>query len=318
MISIIIPCFNIEDSIDNLLAMYKSESVDDFEVLFIDDCSTDGTYDLLCEKCKDTVNFSVLQTSQNGGPGVARNVGLENAKGEYILFCDSDDEFDIALLPDILNFSKTLADCDMFVFPYYTKKKNNKKYVDNYDTCGLGEDVARRDVARSAGQPWARLYKRSIIESNGLRFPKRMTGEDKCFVVNYVANSKNVKKSNIAFYTYVSNGSSVTHKYNEAEMNLPTTFEILRPVYHEFFPEIEEEMFANSHLLTKAKMMTGAKCASKQIHEWFVNENKKYPNWIEKVNYKNQSRYRKSIYKAMYKSRALKIKFLMFIRRILY
>lgn len=310
--SIIIPCYKIRGIADKLHAAYSCKSDVPYEVIFVDDSSPDDSYSLLSDLFRNEKNAVVLKTPSNGGPGAARNVGLANATGKYIIFCDSDDEFDVNALADIS--SQMTGDYDMAVSSYKIKNGASEKTIDLYGQ--FTDEVERSYIAKNDGHPWGKVFRKSIIDDNQIVFPNRMTGEDKVFVVNYLVHAEKVRKINDPFYTYVNNKNSISHKNEGADIDLPTTFEILRDIYHENFPEIEIEMFAAEHLLTRAKQMVAIKYNNKRIKEWFLSENKLYPEWLGKINMSEVSLYRKAIYKAMYKSSAAKIKLLMKIRKI--
>ncbi|MEJ1121095.1 glycosyltransferase [Phyllobacterium sp. CCNWLW109] len=101
-VSIIIPCFNARGKIDICLdSLRRIEfSQDEYEVIFIDDCSTDGTFELLVEECRTENNWSVERlTTNSGSPSRPRNIGTKRANGQYIVYLDCDDE----ILPDTLS-----------------------------------------------------------------------------------------------------------------------------------------------------------------------------------------------------------------------
>lgn len=89
MISVVIPLYNKEASIAQSLKSVLSQEYDDFEVVIVDDGSTDGSVDVV-EAMNDPRIRLIKQ--ENGGPSKARNTGVKNAKGEWILFLDADDE----------------------------------------------------------------------------------------------------------------------------------------------------------------------------------------------------------------------------------
>lgn len=93
-ISIIIPCYNSEQFIDRTIKSVLSQTFSDWELLLIDDHSTDKTKDILEKYAKNDTRIKILQTKENsGGPALPKNIGIENAKGEYIAFLDHDDEW---------------------------------------------------------------------------------------------------------------------------------------------------------------------------------------------------------------------------------
>lgn len=85
--SIIIPAYNAIDTISNTLDSILNQSYQNYEIIVVDDCSTDGTYDFL----KQYNGITLLRTEYNLRQGGARNLGLDNCTGNYILFVDSDD-----------------------------------------------------------------------------------------------------------------------------------------------------------------------------------------------------------------------------------
>ena len=91
LISVIVPVYNAAGSLHRSLRSVLAQTLSDFELIVVDDCSTDGSADILrgYEALDDRVR--ILSTEKNSGPGVARNVGLQNARGRYIAFLDSDD-----------------------------------------------------------------------------------------------------------------------------------------------------------------------------------------------------------------------------------
>lgn len=312
--SIIVPCYNIEEHIEELFDMFQNKDYCDYEVIFVDDCSTDKTFNNLLSIGKPYERFHFFQTSENGGPGVARNVGLKNANGNYVLFCDCDDVIDIAVLNNISAFLDEHEDADLLVFPYAMNRRGNNRDCDEFSKYNHGDMVRVVDVAADSGMPWAKVFKRKIIDDNNIQFPARKSGEDKCFVVTYCIFIDKVFKLDFRYYTYVMNNMSLTHR-KQQEQNFTTTFEILQAIYQEYFPEIVARMYAETFLLTYAKHFSEIKERSKRIKEFYKLENIKHPNWIKNVDYDNQSLYRKLIYKAMYKNCPRLIKLIMWLRR---
>lgn len=124
MISVVIPLYNKEASIAQSLKSVLSQEYEDFEVVIVDDGSTDGSVDIV-EAINDPRIRLIKQ--ENGGPSKARNTGVKNAKGEWILFLDADDE----LFSDALSHFHLLIiqnpNICFFCCPYFVKT-NNKKF----------------------------------------------------------------------------------------------------------------------------------------------------------------------------------------------
>lgn len=317
LLSIVVPCYNVSERIEELFQMLSSKDYSNYEVVFVDDCSPDGTYEKMLEKSAPYNNFNVIQTQKNGGPGPARNAGVLCAEGDYILFCDSDDIFDISCLAKIELFLSNNPDVDIIASPHMIIRGEKTTVADAYSKYKDGEKIIAESVVTGNLAPWAKVYRRDIIIENKIEFPARMTGEDACFVINYAVFVKNGYKMSLPYYSYVMNDDSITHKHKE-DWQMPTTFDILLPLYREHFPSVEIQRFIESHLLTKAKLMTRAGCKNSEIKKWFKEENKRYPNWYEHTAQMDRSLYRRMIYFAMYKNSPILIKFVMWIRKILY
>ena len=90
-ISVIVPAYNVEGYIEDTMKMIAKQTYDDFEAIIINDGSTDGTSDVVRKYCESDRRFRMIE-KENGGVSSARNAGIEDAKGEYIVFWDADDE----------------------------------------------------------------------------------------------------------------------------------------------------------------------------------------------------------------------------------
>ena len=315
--SIIVPCYKVAARVERLFSMFASVDFADYEVVFVDDCSPDGSYESMLSRADAFPHFRILQTKENGGPGVARNEGLRHAEGEYILFCDSDDDVDLSALSAIADFLASHPDADMLVFPHEVKKGGRVRPTDTYPTYQNGDIVAPKDVASGHGAPTAKVFHHALIAQNGLEFPARMTGEDVCFLFQAAACLKNAYKLDIPYYRYVMQRGSLTHS-KKTRFERTTVFEETLPLIREHFPEIEIEQFVFHHLLTKAKQMTAARYKNDELRAVFEEENKRYPKWIEAFDLSRQSLYRRLILRAMYEANPIKIKAVMRLREILY
>lgn len=129
MISVVIPLYNKEKSIEQSLRSVLSQSYDDFEVVVVDDGSTDGSVGVV-EAINDPRIRFVKQ--ENGGPSKARNTGVKNAKGEWVLFLDADDEL---LTGALAYFAKHISrhDDTSFIFaPFYSSRCGSKTLAFKY------------------------------------------------------------------------------------------------------------------------------------------------------------------------------------------
>jgi len=129
MISVVIPLYNKEPIIEKSLYSVLSQDYDDFEVVVVNDGSTDRSAQIVKEIDDSRIR---LFEQENGGPSKARNTGVKNAKGEWIVFLDADDEF----LPGALNYFSALINLhrsyNFFACPYYSYNGVNRQLCFRY------------------------------------------------------------------------------------------------------------------------------------------------------------------------------------------
>lgn len=146
MISVIIPLYNKEAIIERTLRSVLSQDYDDFEVIIVDDGSTDMSLEIckhelprICHEFAINKDKVTIITQENGGPSKARNTGVKNAKGDWIVFLDADDEFLPGALTRFANLIKENSDSRFVAYPYYNSNGENKTLVDD-NLCGFIEN----------------------------------------------------------------------------------------------------------------------------------------------------------------------------------
>ena len=102
-VSVIIPVYNVELYLRECLDSIVNQTLKEIEIICIDDCSTDNSYSILEEYSKKDVRFRILKNISNIGSGPTRNIGIREAKGQYISFIDSDDYISNNYLNDLYN-----------------------------------------------------------------------------------------------------------------------------------------------------------------------------------------------------------------------
>lgn len=135
LISIIIPCYNAEKYIKECIESISSQKFKNFEILCFDDCSSDNTLQILKNMSSLDKRIKVFSSTSKMYPGALRNKGIENAKGEWLLFCDSDDWLEGNILQDLENVISKLDD-DINIVEYnfnVSVDENTKKRADWLD-----------------------------------------------------------------------------------------------------------------------------------------------------------------------------------------
>lgn len=197
LISIIIPVFNVEKYICRCLDSILNQTFQDFEIIAVDDCSCDSSGQICDQYAARDSRIKVFHKT-NGGVSSARNVGLDNALGEWIMFVDADDWIDENTLEICL---KNIADADVVRFSVrdiFADFVNERQIEPTENKTELLNRVIARQTIISA---WCALYRRTVVGS--CRFNTSFNnGEDWLFLCNVLNQSKTVMVLNIALYNY--------------------------------------------------------------------------------------------------------------------
>ncbi|MBC1795712.1 glycosyltransferase family 2 protein [Listeria booriae] len=186
-VSIIIPIYNIEKYVERCLDSILAQSYQNFEVLAVDDGSTDQSGALVKRYADQDTRVSIIK-KPNGGQASARNLALRQAKGDYILMIDGDDY----ILPNLLEkcISELTKGADIVVFDYLSlDKKQQQHYV------SVGSSPITAGTA-----PWNKMYAAHLWQN--IVFPEGYWYEDLGVVPFLLLKSKQTCKINEAFYVY--------------------------------------------------------------------------------------------------------------------
>ena len=216
-VSIIIPVYNVGEFLEQCINSIRSQNYSNWEMICINDCSTDNSLEILNSYAQKDERIRVITLPYNQGQGAARNLGLELAEGEYILFVDPDDwiaegmfERLSSLLieyekPEILQF-------DFIHYNNFTKKtrKNNLaekfKHRFNYDLNKYHEysidNCKRNFFTKILPACWNKIYLASFLKENNIKFTTDRFGEDCAFTFIALIKAKKIKYINEYFYYY--------------------------------------------------------------------------------------------------------------------
>lgn len=228
-LSIIIPIYNAEAYVINLAKSLINQLNPMCEVIFIDDGSTDKSYEILSQFIKLRKGI-ILIHQENCGASSARNTGLKYAKGQYIAFVDSDDQITDDYIDKLIILTK--KNCDIIQFEWMSGSLDNgyrKESVGlSYGECDIGT-FAKCVLLQKSNPPWNKLYRREIIQDHNLAFNTKMiVGEDVVFTSNFLMYAKTVFVSNFNIYKYFNNPIGLCSKVN------PKYFYDNAIVYNEF------------------------------------------------------------------------------------
>lgn len=213
MISIIIPVYNAENFLCSTVDSILSQNSLDYELLLVDDGSQDQSGKICDEYARQDGRVRVFH-KKNGGVSSARNLGIDKASGEWILFVDSDD----LVLPSALDFieiciKKYNVNCDFFLFKYQCGGEHvNIPFSPEVTVDEFLMNILSYKVVSS---PWAKLYRTVYVKK--IRFNQNLRiGEDLLFNVEYVSliDNSHIKYFDVEVYSYICRQDSAMHASN--------------------------------------------------------------------------------------------------------
>lgn len=225
-VSVIVPCYNVERYIDVCLQSIMSQTIskNDYEVILINDCSSDNTYKHLQNWEADYSDIiTVVNLEQNCGVSNSRNIGLEVAKGEYITFIDSDDWVESNYLERLLEIADDEC-CEVVLCAYNKTEKceyiqglasKGKVYKYDFKDISVRKSFITEYVWRSS--VWGALYKREFILRENLSFPDGLLYEDGFFIYMVYFTADSIAVCEDILYNYYKNQSGIIQGSCEAK-----------------------------------------------------------------------------------------------------
>lgn len=209
-ISIIVPIFNVEKYLKDCIESIVNQTYNNLEIILIDDGSTDNS-SKICQDYADIDIRILVVRIENRGLSVARNTGLKNATGDYIMFLDGDDFITLNAIEDIVNILKTDIDIDIItgkMFAYYDKSniKREEFIIDENNLIGKsGEEVLTYYFNAIPNIIWSAcrsIYRREFFVSNKFLFTPNLTSEDLDLIPLVYISAKKIRSYDQPFYYY--------------------------------------------------------------------------------------------------------------------
>ncbi len=214
--SVVIPVYNVKDYLPKCIDSVLAQDFADYEIILVDDGSTDGESGAICDRyaAAHPERIRVIH-KPNGGLGDARNVGLEAAAGEYLVFIDSDDYVGPgmlkALAAAIARFHSDVID---FGFAVDTDGTITKQLVDDLPHDRTFTLAELPQLLLTQPNAWSRCWKRSLFLDTGIRYPSRVWYEDIRTTTKLFAAAGSICAIPDVFYYYVVREGSITRNPN--------------------------------------------------------------------------------------------------------
>lgn len=233
-VSVIIPVYNAEKTLNQSLQSLLEQSSRDFEVIFVNDCSSDRSVDILEEFSSTSgLECRIVHQPENGGVAAARNKALEYARGEYLMWLDADD----ILSNDAVSKAVAAArqtDADIVGWDWTLGFSQNGRYMRQADYTSPMEAVVSMMEGRMRWNLWLFMVRRELVEKNRIRFiPGANMGEDMMFMIKTFLRAKSSTQIHESLYSYNAvSSSSISRQFSgkrreEVSQNLLSVSEML-------------------------------------------------------------------------------------------
>lgn len=215
-ITVVVPVYNIERYLDRCITSILNQSFTDFELILVDDGSKDKSSQICDSYALQDCRVSVIH-KPNGGVSSARNRGIDEAKGNYICFVDSDDWLEPTYLQNFMDTDPGMYGVVLQSF-YYDYEESNKSVPHilpekQIEKASELEYILEYTDGVHNGFLWHRLFHADIIKEYGIRYPENVSfAEDGIFFLNYISHIDKYYISSKAGYHYFIRSNSLTSK----------------------------------------------------------------------------------------------------------
>ena len=214
-ISVIVPVYNVERYVEASVRSVLAQTFGDFEVILIDDCSTDRSLDICKKLAQSDARIKLVRQNANRGPGPARNIGIKLAHGKYVYFVDSDD----CIMPHALETLFRAAEQSGADVVHSTSFEKKTQLADNSFAADTrvqsdpapaegfitdDKNVRLQQIYTNFGMwimLWLNLYRRDFLNRHSIRFPA-VVGEDEPFFVSVLCSADKFFCIKDRFYVY--------------------------------------------------------------------------------------------------------------------
>lgn len=286
-VSIIIPVYNADKYLKRCVESLTKQQ-ENIEILLIDDCSTDKSREIAKQLQEQNDCVKVIELEKNQGVSNARNVGIEKAKGEYIMFSDADDWYEENAISTFVKLAKQRK-ADFIIANHYVSYENKKIKVDISSYFSKDKITKEEIVSYMTLSSWAKLIKKDLFIDNNVKYPIDLKRCEELEVIPIVAyKAKNPIVIEDVLYNYYQRANSASNKIENDLSYFDKSFERFKEQIDEKKYKEELEFRAIEHLLYgKTLVMLKNKTDSKKIIEHIEKFKKSYPNFMKNKYLKN-------------------------------
>ena len=229
-LSIIIPVYRVEATLNRCVESVLHQNLSDFEVILVDDGSPDQCPQICDEWAGKDQHIKVIHKT-NGGLSDARNAGIDIAQGDYLTFVDSDDYIAENTYIPLINMLREWPDIDILEYPVFVHYGSSKQHLLSFNEGAEYKDMDEywyKGQAYLHSYAWNKIYRSSLF--NNIRYPKGVVFEDMYTLPQLLIIAKKVITTNQGLYYYCSNkdGITATADGNSLRMLLQPHVEIVK------------------------------------------------------------------------------------------
>lgn len=291
LVSVIVPVYNTGDNIKILLDSLNSQMYKNLEIILVDNNSKDNTLEILKEYAKNDKRIKVYEEKKQG-PNHARCTGFKHAKGDYLFFSDADDFLeDDAIYKMVKKISET--DCDVVIGNYNELDKELNLTRTMQAAPNTSDNLKKYNILLYKPALWIKMFKKDLIDEN--MFTYTTIGEDMIISHSAIAKAKDVRFVDTIIYNYILTDNGLSNRVSlERLLEIHKTCDNLKMIFEQIgkYDEYKDEIayLITCHVLYRA--FRGLLLESKNERQTLREKTIKY---LEKVDYKNNKYYQKSI-----------------------
>lgn len=296
-VSVIVPVYNVEKYIDKCLNSLVNQTLQDIEIIVVNDGSTDKSADIIKDYQSRYSNKIKYYEKENGGLSDARNYGMKYATGDFIAFLDSDDYVENTIYEKMYNKAIDencdFVECD-FIWKYDNKevKDTGEIYKDKHEMLANARVVA-----------WNKLIKKELIDIANIEFPKGMRYEDIEFFYKLIPHIKKFGFVKEYMIYYVQRQNSIVNTQNERTKEIFVVLGNVIDYYKEkgFYEEYKDDLeYAYVRILLCSSFLRIAKIRNNETRKALLkatwdNLNARFPSW-KKNRILNENKSKKNMY----------------------
>ena len=208
-LSIVIPVYNVEDTLRRCVESVTHQTFDDYELILVDDGSPDHSAQLCDTLAMEDPHIRVIH-QPNGGLSSARNTGIAAAQSEYITFVDSDDYLGENTIAILMSRLSAHPDIDILEYPIFWHHGTKEEKIIKFGVCEYTDmnEYWLKAKGYAHAYAWNKVYRRRLFDH--VRFPERRLFEDVYTMPQLLANARRIGTTEEGMYYYTSNPDGIS------------------------------------------------------------------------------------------------------------